>query len=153
MWLLLQGWLFRNVLALLGWLAPRLPSPPFSSAPGRPAAMPSASRPCGGRWRCNVTSSRLRAAVLAIAVSLLAGCATEPSDGAPCPPVVNYSREFLARAADELASLPAGSAMEQMLADYHVMRDQARACRRFGERATSAPLHTPLLRRKAGAFR
>jgi hypothetical protein len=64
---------------------------------------------------------------------LLAGCATARSDGAPCPPVVNYSREFLARAADELASLPAGSPIEQMLADYQMMRDQARVCERFGE--------------------
>ena len=77
-----------------------------------------------------MTSSRLRAVVLAIAASLLAGCATERSDGAPCPPVVAYSREFLARAADELDLLPAGSAIEQMLADYQVMRDQARACSR-----------------------
>ena len=78
-------------------------------------------------------SSRLRAVVLAIVASLLAGCATERSDGSPCPPVVVYSPDFLARAADELASLPAGSAIEQMLADYQVMRDQARACGRFGE--------------------
>ena len=76
-----------------------------------------------------MTSSRLPLAVLAIAVSLLAGCAAAPFDAAPCPPVVNYSREFLARAADELASLPVGSAIEQMLADYQVLRDQARACR------------------------
>ena len=80
-----------------------------------------------------MTSSRLRAVVLAIAASLLAGCATARSDGAPCPPVVAYSREFLARAAVELDSLPAGSAIEQILADYQVMRDQARACERFGE--------------------
>jgi hypothetical protein len=59
---------------------------------------------------------------------LLAACATERFDGAPCPPVVDYSGEFLVRAADELASLPAGSAIEQMLDDYQVMRDQARAC-------------------------
>ena len=64
-------------------------------------------------------------------MSLLAGCAAERSDGAPCPPVVAYSREFLARAADELDVLPPGSAVEQTLADYQVMRDQARACRRF----------------------
>lgn len=70
-----------------------------------------------------------RLAVLAIAMSLLAGCATVRSDGAPCPPVVEYSKEFLARAADEVARLPAGSAVEQMLGDYQVMRDQARACR------------------------
>ena len=80
-----------------------------------------------------MTNSRLRAVVLAIAASLLARCVTERSDGAPCPPVVAYSQEFLARAAGELVSLPAGSAIEQMLADYQVMRDQARACERFGE--------------------
>jgi type IV pilus biogenesis protein CpaD/CtpE len=75
-----------------------------------------------------VTSSRLPAVVLAIAASLLAGCATGRSDGAPCPPAVVYSPEFLARAAGELDSLPAGSAIEQMLADYQVMRDQTRVC-------------------------
>jgi hypothetical protein len=47
--------------------------------------------------------------------------------------VVEYSREFLERAADELDSLPAGSTIEQMLVDYQVMRDQARVCGRFGE--------------------
>ncbi|MGZ9112935.1 MAG: hypothetical protein ACXW3X_18175, partial [Rhodoplanes sp.] len=76
-------------------------------------------------------SSRLPLAVLAIAVSLLTGCATERSDGAPCPPVAAYSPEFLARAADELDVLPPGSAIEQMLIDYQVMWDQARACERF----------------------
>ena len=80
-----------------------------------------------------MTRSRLRAAVFAIAASLLVGCATARSDGSPCPPVVDYSREFLARAADELDVLPPGSAIEQMLADYQMMRDQARACERFGE--------------------
>jgi hypothetical protein len=42
--------------------------------------------------------------------------------------VVEYSGEFLARAAGELDSLPADSAIEQMLADYQMMRDQARVC-------------------------
>jgi len=46
-----------------------------------------------------------------------------------CPPVVEYGREFLARAADELDLLPEGSALAEMLADYSVMRDQARSCR------------------------
>ena len=67
---------------------------------------------------------------LVIASSLLAACATAPSDGLPCPPVAFYSREFLARAADELERLPPGSATEQLLADYQVMREQARACER-----------------------
>ena len=45
-----------------------------------------------------------------------------------CPPVVEYSREFQARAADELDLLPDGSAIAEMLADYGVTRDQAPAC-------------------------
>jgi hypothetical protein len=45
-----------------------------------------------------------------------------------CPPVVAYSREFQARAAEELALLPNGSAIAEMLADFAVMREQARAC-------------------------
>ncbi len=71
-----------------------------------------------------------RLAVLAIATSLLAGCATARSDGGTCPPVPAYSREFLARAAGELQQLPPGAAIEQMLADYQVMRGQARVCGR-----------------------
>jgi hypothetical protein len=70
-------------------------------------------------------------AVLAIATSLLAACVTAPSDGAPCPPVVPYSRELQARAAEELALLPERSAISEMLSDYAVMREQLRACGRF----------------------
>ena len=76
-----------------------------------------------------MTNWKQRRAALVIAASLLAGCATARSEGGGCPPVVPYSREFLMRAADEIARLPAGAAIEQMLADYQVMRDQARACR------------------------
>ena len=76
-----------------------------------------------------MTNWKQRRAVLAIAASLLAGCATGRSDGGGCPPVPVYSQAFLARAADEMERLPAGSATEQMLSDYQVMRDQARACR------------------------
>jgi len=45
-----------------------------------------------------------------------------------CPPAVEYSREFQARAAEELMLLPAGSVIMDMLGDYAVMREQARAC-------------------------
>lgn len=45
-----------------------------------------------------------------------------------CPPVVAYSRAFQARAADELALLPEGSAVVGMLGDYAVMREQGRGC-------------------------
>jgi hypothetical protein len=41
---------------------------------------------------------------------------------------VEYSRELQAWAAEELALLPDGSAVVEMMADYAVMRDQARAC-------------------------
>ena len=60
-----------------------------------------------------------------------AGCATVDSDGSgtgACPPVVSYSREFQARAAEDLTLLQEGSAIGEMLADYTVMREQARAC-------------------------
>jgi len=42
--------------------------------------------------------------------------------------VVQYSREAQARAAEELNSLPDGSAIAKMLSDYAVMREQARGC-------------------------
>jgi hypothetical protein len=43
--------------------------------------------------------------------------------------VVEYGREFEARAAVELDLLPEESAIAEMLSDYSVMRDQARTCR------------------------
>ena len=77
----------------------------------------------------NAECWRLPRAVLVLATIWLSGCATVSSDvgghGA-CPPVVEYSREFQAQAADELANLPEGSAVADMMADYAVMRDQAR---------------------------
>jgi hypothetical protein len=42
--------------------------------------------------------------------------------------VVGYSREFLEQAAEELAFLPEGSAISEMLSDYAVMREQAWVC-------------------------
>lgn len=81
--------------------------------------------------KLNAGCWRRRLAVLVIATSLLTGCATEgfePNGLATCPPVVEYSREFQARAADELALLPHGSALIEMLSDYAVMREQAWSC-------------------------
>ncbi|ARJ70406.1 hypothetical protein B0A89_12960 [Paracoccus contaminans] len=80
--------------------------------------------PNAGCWRP-------RLAVLAIATSLLSGCATVGSEQrimALCPPVVEYSQELQTRAADELALLPERSAVAEMLSDYAVMREQARGC-------------------------
>ena len=79
----------------------------------------------------NARCWKRRLAALAIVTSLLSGCATVRSeDGrlATCPPVVEYGREFQARVADELALLPEGSAIAEMLADYGVMREQALSC-------------------------
>ena len=70
-------------------------------------------------------------AVLVIAANWLTGCATEGSEpgiATACPPVVEYTRELQARAADELDLLPEGSAIAEMLSDYAVMRDQAHGC-------------------------
>ena len=81
----------------------------------------------------NAGCSMRQLAVLATAAISLTGCATvasEPRVATVCPPVIEYSREFQARAADELDLLPEGSALAEMLADYSVMRDQARACSR-----------------------
>lgn len=61
----------------------------------------------------------------------MSGCATDASDignSGACPPVVEYSREFQARAAEELVLLPEGSAIVEMLSDYAVMREQSRFC-------------------------
>lgn len=66
-------------------------------------------------------------AALALAPSLLTGCATSGSDA--CPPVRDYGPAFRAEAIAELSLLPSDSAIEQMLADYAVMRMQSRACR------------------------
>ena len=80
--------------------------------------------PNAGCWR-------LPLAVLAIAPSLLTGCATAGSEQrvmALCPPVVEYGQELQTRAADELALLPERSAVAEMLSDYAVMREQARGC-------------------------
>lgn len=66
---------------------------------------------------------------LVIAANFLAACSTGVSSLA-CPPVVAYDRPFLARAAAELEILPPGSAIEVLLADYNVLREQVRACRR-----------------------
>jgi len=80
----------------------------------------------------NARCSMRQLGVLAIAMISLTGCATvasKPRVTTVCPPVVEYSRAFQARAADELNLLPEGSAIVEMLADYSVMRDQARSCR------------------------
>jgi hypothetical protein len=46
-----------------------------------------------------------------------------------CPSVVEYSPEEQAGVADEVALLPEGALLVGWLADYAVLRNQARTCR------------------------
>ena len=56
----------------------------------------------------------------------IAGCtsSTVPS----CPPIVEYSPQFEAATATELAALPPGSHVARMVADYARERAELRAC-------------------------
>lgn len=65
-----------------------------------------------------------------IATISLTACATGSSDpaGAVCPPVVAYDKAVRDRAAAELEALPKDATLVGMMADYAVMRAQARAC-------------------------
>jgi hypothetical protein len=70
------------------------------------------------------------AAALAIVMISLTGCARVGSDApaSVCPPVAEYSRAEQVRVAEEIAALPEGARIPDWLADYAVLRDQARAC-------------------------
>ena len=70
-------------------------------------------------------------AALAAATIFLTACAGDSFDTASsaCPHVVEYSRAEQARVAAEVAALPEGAVIVGWLADYVVLRDQARACR------------------------
>ena len=60
---------------------------------------------------------------------LLTACATEPSNIASvCPAVVEYSKDFMASAADAYIALPKDSPLRKLVDDYKVERAQLRAC-------------------------
>lgn len=63
-----------------------------------------------------------------IVMTWLGACATDGSDHGACPPVVDYPAAVQERAAVETGALPQDSAVVEMMADYHVLRQQARAC-------------------------
>ncbi len=65
-----------------------------------------------------------------IATISLTACATGGSNpgGVACPPVVAYGQAVRERAAVELEALHEDAALVGMMADYAVMRAQARAC-------------------------
>lgn len=69
--------------------------------------------------------------LLVLAMPLLTSCGQGVSDlKAPgaCPAIVPYSAEFQAKLADELAALPAESALVVAMLDYKRERDQLRHC-------------------------
>jgi len=45
-----------------------------------------------------------------------------------CPPVVKYSPAEQARVAEEIVALPEGALIVGWMADYAVLREQARRC-------------------------
>ena len=64
-------------------------------------------------------------------MTFLTGCGavgSEAGSGA-CPPVVAYSLAEQTQAAEEIAALPDGALIVGWLADYALLRDQARGCR------------------------
>lgn len=73
---------------------------------------------------------RQPSAALAAATIFLTACAGVGSDTqrGTCPPVVEYSRAEQARVAEEVVALPEGTLIVGWLADYAVLREQARAC-------------------------
>jgi len=60
----------------------------------------------------------------------LSACGAVISDPShiACPPVIEYSRAEQMQLADELAALPEHARILDWMADYAVLRDQARAC-------------------------
>ena len=79
----------------------------------------------------NVRCLKKLLGVLAVGMIFLTGCATVSSEhGARtyCPPLVEYSREEQRRVAEEVEALPENTTILEWLADYAVLREQARAC-------------------------
>ena len=78
----------------------------------------------------NAACWKLPAPALVIVTISLTACATGGSDpgGAVCPPLVAYDQAVGEKAAAELQALPGDAALVGMMADYAVMRAQARAC-------------------------
>lgn len=72
----------------------------------------------------------MRAFVLVILLAgvgaILFGCTPHYITSTPCPPLVEYSRDFQNAAADQLEGLPDGSPLVTMIEDYKRLRDGCR---------------------------
>jgi hypothetical protein len=102
----------------------------------------------GRSWHVSTVQNLLRRlekrrlAALAITTSLLSGCATVGSDGPgpmTCPPAIEYSREDWAHAAEELNSLPDGSAVA--VKQSHSSQDNLDHVESVGHRDASPNMH------------
>lgn len=72
----------------------------------------------------------MRASVfIVLASTLLAGCGLLALNVTSCPSVPKYAKSFQAQMATEIEKLPHGSAVEEALKDYAVLREQLRMCR------------------------
>ena len=78
----------------------------------------------------NAGCSKLPLIALGIVTIWLTGCATGGSEVGQgvCLPVVEYDRATQQNAVDEIAALPQNAVIVGWLADYSVMRAQARSC-------------------------
>jgi hypothetical protein len=75
-------------------------------------------------------NSVLRLMLLAIAVSLLAACATANSDPAcVCLPIKKYDREFQRKLADEIEAAPRNAVWPLAIQDYGLIRNIVRGCK------------------------
>lgn len=61
-------------------------------------------------------------------IGLLSLIACDVPTSEVCPTHYNYSPEYQDQAADELATLPEGSRVVEMIGHYGVVRAQIRAC-------------------------
>lgn len=73
----------------------------------------------------NVTSVKLLPKLALTGILFLSACATVISE---CPIPKDYSAKVQEQAAGELEALPKGSVIGEFIADYGVLRAQARAC-------------------------
>ena len=69
--------------------------------------------------------AKLRLPLALTGLLLLSACATATFE---CPIPKDYSPDVQAQAADELDALPEGSVIADFIADYGVLRAEARAC-------------------------
>ncbi len=113
----LPSWLGLTATMLLFTLSARLSDETVGRAAKHPQHM-------------ERTSDGLRRIGPVTTMTLLGACSASSSNtcSPTCPPVVGYPTALQEQAAVEIEVLPHDSAVDGIMSDYHVMRQQARAC-------------------------